>query len=258
MVEMKVRYGVSPQALLALNKLDLQHPVRCVARCSHALDLMASVASCRLRYCPRCDSRPDRFERCERARRYLKMSRKRDVARINGPLLCLLHKCAAEEADRSGSFRVNRIRVGSSGNPLSFVAAQVDVARIIREISPSYQSLETLQKAYFAVFIMSILHPFEDGNGRTMRMWLISLAASSESAEVAEFVSFLALYVKFRQRDLVVAMDQLSEGFVSGVQEFHAAAVTFFEGLFDEEASARVFDWAISIEPEGSLLARAW
>ncbi|WP_238380109.1 Fic family protein [Stenotrophomonas maltophilia] len=187
------------------------------------------------------------------------MSRKRDVARINGPLLCLLHKCAAEEAARCGSFRINRIRVGSAGNPLSFVAAQVDVARIIKEVSPAYDSLEIMQKAYFVAFIMSILHPFEDGNGRTMRMWLISLAASSETEEVAAFLSFLALYVKFRQRDLVTAMDQLSDGLISGVENFHAEAVEFFECLFNkEEPGTRIFDWAISVQPEGSLMARIW
>jgi len=154
---------------------------------------------------------------------------------------------------------MNRIRVGSTGNPLSFVAAQVDVARIIKEVSPAYDSLEVMQKAYFVLFIMSILHPFEDGNGRTMRMWLISLAASSEAKEVAAFLSFLALYVKFRQRDLVIAMDQLSEGLISGVEDFHAGAVAFFEGLFNrEEAGTRILDWAISVEPEGSLVARIW
>ncbi|WP_088025542.1 Fic family protein [Stenotrophomonas maltophilia] len=185
---------------------------------------VAHLVHCRMRFCEGCNSELDRYLQCRRGLDFKKACRKRDATRLNPVFLKNLHRAASPAAPRCGQFRLARIRVGSVQGALSFIATHADLEPQIKALMKVYAAGSTLLRAYFALFIMSILHPFEDGNGRVMRAWLLSL-----DPEGGGFPSFLAVQVKLRQDALIVAMSMLADLNVGPLLRFHEESVESFE-----------------------------
>lgn len=122
---------------------------------------------------------------------------------------------------------MNRIWVGRSDEAMSFVASHIDVGAHVRDIQKVYVTLSPGAKAVLSMFMMTILHPFEDGNGRTMRALLVSLGIESAS----EFIAFLAVYSKFNQLEMVSAFNLLADGELRPVERFLEKAASFYEQL---------------------------
>ncbi|WP_445328580.1 Fic family protein [Xanthomonas arboricola] len=204
--------------------------------------IMARVSNCRFRFCPCCNSKPSDFLKCREGGRFVKACEKASVRGFGAPQLLVLHQAAAIGAPRLGQFRMNRIWVGRPDDHLSFVASHIDVRSHVRELRSVYEALSFGGRAILAMYMMTILHPFEDGNGRTMRALLLSLGIEAEN----EFIAFIAIFSKFNQLSLVFAVNLLADGELQPVEQFLEKAASFYMGLLNgEEGGLR--SWLLNL-----------
>lgn len=162
---------------------------------------------------------------------------------LGSPQLRLLHSAVAPGAPRAGLFRINRIWVGAADDPLSFVASQVDVEQHLRDVWKLYMRLDCLRRAVLLMYAMTVLHPFEDGNGRVMRAALVSLGIASKQ----DFVLFLAIYSKTEQSALVSGMSLLADNELAAMENFLERAMSDYTKL-SKSNEEFIRNWVLNLE----------
>lgn len=243
---MKSRTGISIDSIGALgqisvgivgSKLDLDRRYR---------DEVSSVISCQLRFCPVCCSDAEAASRCKRCVAFVALSARNSIQGLTPSLLKRVHQAVAPEVESHGRFRIGNVVVGGKTPSTAFVTSKIDVEKHLKECFPMFHRLSIEGRSALIIYVMSILHPFEDGNGRVMRALLTMLAAHGEPGSA--HLLFLALYVKLRQREMVSAVQWLCDGSVREFTEFMAQAKRHFQSLELEflSESGRVVRWVSS------------
>jgi Fic family protein len=156
-----------------------------------------------------------------------------------------MHSAAAPEAIRSGNFRIDRVWVGRPGDAHAIIASRIDVEAHVKELKKLHDRLHLQGRVILLVFMMTMLHPFEDGNGRTMRALMLAMAAGAGSP----FLSFLALYLKAAQQDMVVAVNLLADTQLSPMLEFLEKSREFYLNLICNGSGA-VREWVTALQDE--------
>lgn len=238
-------YGLPVESLALLSQADFSLDVPVVTDGGGFNVLCARVAHCRFRYCPECRSDAMGFQKCRRGAAFAKACQKAGARGFGVPQLKILHSTAASDASRSGNFRIDRVWVGGVGDPRTFIASRIDVQAHVRDLKKLHDGLHLQGRVLLLIFMMTMLHPFEDGNGRTMRALMLVLGAS----ERCDFLSFLALYLKVRQGDMVLAVNLLADAQLNPMLDFmEKAREAYLELLRDGEGG--LYQWAKALEDE--------
>ncbi|WP_142807649.1 Fic family protein [Stenotrophomonas maltophilia] len=248
---MKVRYGLSEAAVAGLGSCELALPVDAPDKHSgrRLRELLARVLSCRMRFCPHCQSADGDFLQCRQGAEYLKAASKCSISALHARSFLSIHaRFSPGAVDRAG-FRVRRIWVGASDAPHSFVAAHIDVESHLSRVCGAVAGMGPVTRLYALLMAINILHPFEDGNGRLMRAMAFAFSIQYR----CDFFAFLAIHIKLMQQDFVYAMEMAADGVHGAVQEFHFAALDTFERLGG--AQGGLDGWARGVVL-GRLLAR--
>jgi len=148
-----------------------------------------------------------------------------------------IHAVVAADLASRGSFRVGSVVVGQKVPETAFVSARINVEKHLKECAPWFHRQSTQVRVAFVMYVMSILHPFEDGNGRVMRALITMLAVEGDRGSAQ--ICFLAVYTKLRQREFVSAVQWLSEGSIGQLEEFFRQAVGDFQRMELEFSAVR-------------------
>lgn len=242
---MKAMYGLPSEALALLSRVNFSVDAPAADDYASFNALCSRVANCRFRYCPECRSDSAGFLRCRRGAAFAKACQKSAKRGFGSPQLRVLHSAAAPDAARSGNFRTDRIWVGRPGDPHAIIASRIDVEAHIKVLKKIHDRLNLQGRVMLVVFMMTMLHPFEDGNGRTMRALILAAAAGSGS----QFLSFFALYLKVAQHDMVVAVNLLADTQVSPMQDFLERSYELYLNLTCNGVGP-LHEWVKTLEDE--------
>lgn len=242
---MKAMYGLPSESLALLSRASFSIDVPDAGDHVSFNQLCSRVANCRFRYCPECRSDPAGFLKCRRGAAFAKACQKAAIRGFGSPQLRLLHSVAAPDARRSGNFRVDRVWLGKPGDPHAIIASRIDVEAHVKEIKKLHDRLHLQGRVILLVFMMTMLHPFEDGNGRTMRALMLAVAAGAGSP----FLSFFALYLKAAQQDMVVAVNILADTQLGPMLEFLEKSREFYLNLICNGSGA-VHEWVRALQDE--------
>ncbi|WP_414495134.1 Fic family protein [Stenotrophomonas maltophilia] len=243
-------YGLPSESLALLSHADFSLDVPAAGDSASFNVLCSRVANCRFRYCPECRSDPAGFLKCRRGAAFAKACQKSAKRGFGSPQLRVLHSAAAPDAVRSGNFRTDRVWVGKPGDPHAIIASRIDVEAHIKELKKLHDRLHLQGRIILLVFMMTMLHPFEDGNGRTMRALMLAMAAGAGG----HFLSFFALYLKAAQQDMVLAVNLLADSQLGPMLELIEKSREFYSNLICNGSGA-VLEWVRALEDE-KLVAR--
>lgn len=238
-------YGLPTESLALLSRAHVSIDVPDADRNDPFHQLCSRVANCRFRYCPECRSDPAEFLKCRRGASFAKACQKAAARGFGAPQLRILHSAAAPDAARCGNFRIDRVWVGRSEDPRAFIASRIDVEAHIRDIKKHHDRLHVQGRIILLIYMMTMLHPFEDGNGRTMRALMLVLGLDSGS----QYLSFLALYLKVSQSELVVAVNLLADSQLQPMLGFLERSHEVYLALARDGVSA-VHEWAMALKDE--------
>lgn len=240
---LKAIYGLSSESLALLSRVSFSIDVPDAGGHVSFNQLCSRVANCRFRYCPQCGSDPADFLKCRRGAAFAKACQRAAVRGFGSPQLRVLHSAAAPDAIRSGNYRIDRVWLGRPGEACAIIASRIDVEAHIKELKKVHDRLPFQGRVILLVYMMTVLHPFEDGNGRTMRALILAMAAERGSP----FLSFFALYLKVAQRDMAVAVNLLADAQVGPMLEFLQKSLEFYLDLTCN-GSDGAHDWARTVE----------
>lgn len=152
------------------------------------------------------------------------------------------HAICSGDSPRPGNFRVGRVSVGAGNHLYGFTTALIDVDKRLRitnqRLKGSFKNRPTVV-ALTIFYALSILHPFEDGNGRTMRC-LIPICASLRNKKYLAFWIYFSLYIKLTPQASSHALLSLQNQQPDEVRNFYMRAVSDFEQFLREICTSSV------------------
>lgn len=176
--------------------------------------------------------------------------------------LSAAHLVLARDTPNPGDFRVGKIGVDVNQRMTGFVAGQLDIKKALDAVSLQLRSSSRPrhEKALFCVYVLSFLHPFEDGNGRVIRGIMPGLA-SGVGKEGFLFWLYFSAYCKFEVRALSEALGFFASGDGGGLRTYYDAAISgysrFLRVLEDGELSSSLNGGSIKEVVRDSIETRS-
>lgn len=154
--------------------------------------------------------------------------------RVTAEMLRSAHLVAAPDAPRAGQFRVRRVSVDTGNIHHGFVTATIDVAKHLTTALDNVNRLEqSSAKVIALIYALSFIHPFEDGNGRTIRI-MTPIAGCNASLRGYAFWLFFSILAKIQGRRLAQALSELDQGSPQAAINFYDRSVALFKIFRDE------------------------
>lgn len=230
-MQINVRYTAPDERLNLLKDYDWPLPDRNSRDHSAAsLKAISKIISCYLHSPSQCESK--NIAQCRISANYFKFITLNLGSRITPDLIRAAHLASTVGTPRPGRFRIMNVAVDARHGIDGFVTAKIDVQSHIERLSAKIVNTPGAQKVMEMIYVISVIHPFEDGNGRSLRT-LVPICGSTRSQKHLYFWLFFCIFSKRKQKSLSRCLRILHEGSAESLNEFYLSAIQHFNAWND-------------------------